>query len=216
MRGLLLEGINGAGKTSVYKRAINKIASDTPDALVAVSQQYTQRLVDAQQRPPAASDVLSMYDPLLSYLAAQQKQFIESPFLRHPRASQIQPRFIMESTHLNCIVEFGLQMGMELLQITNKMRALGARLVLLSVPDKQIRERCVESTRKWRSPGWMEYQKRIAQSDDELEVVFRDRQRLLSAAARKAGLPMVEICTSAQNWDEIADECHHFAFKKAS
>ncbi|MBN3865708.1 hypothetical protein HCU66_26310 [Pseudomonas frederiksbergensis] len=207
MKGILLEGICGAGKTSVFRKLMQLTCKTAPDAFISISQQYSQRMFEHIRPQISIHEVLKMYEPLLTHLKSLDSQFKGSVFVKHPRRSNIEPKFLVESTHLNCIIEFSISKNPAIDKVTCEFSQLGGTVVFLTVPEDQILERCITSTRLLRSIGWAEYLKELSDNDNDLVEIMLARQATLRSYLEENKIRYVTINTGTKSWNHIARSC---------
>jgi hypothetical protein len=208
IRGLIIEGISGAGKTTVLNRLRLMLARIPQEAHVVLTQQYTQRLVEHLGPKKRPEDVVALLSDLLLPLETWSRRFEASVFADHPRRQTVEFTYVIETFHLNNLIEGGFAFDDDFRMIDRRVAALGARMAFLWIPVEDIRERSIESTRRHRGPKWLGYQEALAPDVDALTELYRRRQDRLLAMAKEGRVPIQIIDTRDIDWDRIAEDVY--------
>lgn len=200
MRGVIIEGVTGSGKSATYERL--KRGFDQDSGLL-LSQVFTQRLLEHLPRR-SASDVLMLCDNYVSFLESIQALYESSVFVTHPRKESLRFSFIFESFHMNHILEFGLGDKQIFGPLEKRLRNIGTTVVMLKIPEDRILERSIRRTRQSRSARWLQYQMAFGMTDDELATRYKLQQRELEQWVVDSRLPHVVVDTSEEDWEQIA------------
>lgn len=208
MRGSLLAGVWGAGKTTVYQRCVGRLITDGCQSLIALPQAAT--LTTHTYTSGTASDHLagirSWLDNLTSFLEDLDRRFQASTLPSHRCAPTWTPTCILEGFSFDIPV-YGLPIGRHsLLGIEHQLAAIGLHLVVLRVPNHRIRQQCIESTRAQRGPRWSAYIDGFGPDDRaRTEYVERAQDRLMHWADTSP-MPSHVIDVNANDWNDYANE----------
>lgn len=208
MRGCVLAGVWGAGKTSVYERVVARLIASGCQSLIAMPQAAT--LTTHTYAPGGTTDhaagILSWLSNLTAFLEDSDRRFQNSGLPSHRFAHAWTPTCVMEGLGFDLPI-YDLPVSRhEVLEIEHRLASVGLRLVVLHVPSHRIRERCIESTRLNRSPRWTRYVNGFG-SDDRAraEHIGRAQDRLMHWA-RTSPLPLHVISVDSGGWDDHASE----------
>jgi hypothetical protein len=206
MRGCVLIGVWGAGKTSVYRRTIARLVDQGCQSLIAMPQAATLTTHTYAPGSPHehATAILSWLDSLTGFLEELDHRFQSSTLPGHRSAPEWTPTCVLEGLGFDAPV-YGLPLARHtLLGIEHRLTALDLHLIVLRVPARRVRVQCVESTRAQRGPKWATYLERFGPDDDtRAEYIQRGQDRLLRWA-HTSPLPLHVIDTDTGDWDAYA------------
>ncbi len=206
MRGCVLAGVWGAGKTAVYQRCAAELIASGCESLIALPQAAT--LTTHTYTTGSSADhmagVRSWLENLTAFLEDTDRRFQASTLPSHRFAPAWAPTCLLEGLGFDVPV-YGLPLDRRsLLGIEHRLAALGLHLVVLRVPTDRIRQQCIESTRAHRSPRWAAYVDGFGPDDrTRAQYVQRAQDRLLYWA-RTSPIPSQVIDVGGQGWDDPA------------
>ncbi|MCR3721173.1 hypothetical protein LY15_003160 [Prauserella flava] len=203
MRGCVLAGVWGAGKTSVYQRTLGRLAAAGCESLIAMPQAAT--ITTHTYTPGAphehAAHILSWLDHLTAFLEETNRRFQASTLPKHRFASAWTPTCLLEGLGFDAPM-YGLPFSRDALtSVEQRLAVLGVHLVLLRVPDDRIRAQCVESTRHYRGPKWARYLEGFGATDAGRAEHVRQVQAELTRWVQTSPLPLHVLDTTTQDWD---------------
>ncbi|GAA4899243.1 hypothetical protein GCM10023405_19010 [Streptomonospora salina] len=206
MRGCVLAGVWGAGKTSVYHRALARLVASGCESLIAMPQAAT--LTTHTYSPGAphehADRILTWLDHVTAFLEESDRRFRASTLPQHRFAHTWAPTCVLEGIGFDMHV-YGLPTSRYALEdIEKRLSDLGVHLVLLWVPEDRVAAQCVDSTRIHRGPKWSRYLNGFGATDAERADHIRGVQAELLRRAQESRLPLHVIDTGAQDWDSYA------------
>jgi hypothetical protein len=214
MQGLLIEGISGAGKTTVLTGLRSRLPSLTQEAHLLFTEQYTQRLVtSATEKTGLYESVIKLLCHYVTFLEGLKRRYDVSIFSSHPRRVSIDVAFLFERFHLGQYILQGFEPDDAFSGLDDRLAVLGAKLVVLTIPENLIFERCVVSTQRFRGSGWKDYQAAWKLDNDGIVARYIDEQFNLLRLARMSAIPLQVIDTADQDWGRIQSEV--FAFWQA-
>ncbi len=210
MRGAVLAGIWGAGKTSTYRRTLTALASQC-DHLIALPQAATVTTATYTSGTPAqhTDTIYAIAENLTTYLTSIETHWQASSLPQHRCAARWTPTVLLEAGHLDLpVYRHELEpASRERAAVTEQRLAdLGIHLVLLNVPEQCVRAQCVESTRASRSSRWDNYLRRFGEDDEQTATAFIARQRELTEWVNTSPMPHTVIDTSDRAWGSYAAE----------
>ncbi len=206
MRGCVLAGVWGAGKTSVYHRTLGHLVAAGCESLIAMPQAATITTHTYTPGEPHehAAHILSWLDRLTAFLEETNHRFQASTLPQHRFAPAWTPTCLLEGLGFDAPM-YGLPISRNALtSVEQRLTGLGVRLVLLRVPDDHIQAQCVESTRHHRGSKWARYLEGIGSTDAGRAEHIRQVQAELIRWAQISPLPLQVIDTTSQDWDAYA------------
>lgn len=208
MRGCVLAGVWGAGKTSVYQRTLERLAEAGYASLIAMPQAATITTHTYTSGTPHehATHIMSWLDQLTSFLEDTHRRFHASTLPEHRFASTWRPTCLLEGLGFDAPL-YGLPITRDsLIRDEHRLAALGVHVVLLRVPEDRIRTQCVESTRDHRGSKWARYLDRFGPTDASRAECIRQVQAELIRWVQTSPLPLQVLDTTTQDWDAYADQ----------
>jgi hypothetical protein len=198
IRGVVIEGLSTAGKTSVFS-AIKQLHSRTPDAertMVAISEHYSQVLHSyrGELRSMSKAEHIHLLNGHVHYLE-HQYGWIDS--LGHSKRTN-GLFFMLERFHLNHRAAFENDSEME--RMEERLLRLNAKCVLVTLSPNAVESRYIES----RGEEWRTYVMNGHASKSEACAKFLANQEKLRACAAQSRIPTLEINTDEADWDAYA------------
>ena len=206
MRGCVLAGVWGAGKTSVYQRTVARLVKDECESLIAMPQAatITTHTYTPGQPHEHATKILSWLDALTAFLEEIDRRFQASSLPRHRFAATWTPTCVLEGLGFDAPI-YGLPLDRDALrEIEQRLGVLAVHLVVLHVPDHCIRAQCVELTRLQRGMKWARYLEGFGDTDAARADHIKRAQDKLMCWAQTSPLPLRVIDTANQDWDAYA------------
>jgi thymidylate kinase len=198
MRGLILEGIVGSGKSSVL-RSLKKQLTEQDGSSMVLSEHITERPME-----PLRSANLEKSLSHLGQLVCLIKQIndIEQSVQKYPYPSV---QFILERFHFShCLDIAGFEKFDAFVEIDRQMESLGSKLVVLTLHEKLILDRSIVSTKKTRTEAWAKYLAQIADSDEGAAGYYKKQQDDFVSLCEKSEIPSMVVDTSNRDWDEVS------------
>ncbi|WP_199616420.1 hypothetical protein [Paenibacillus alkalitolerans] len=198
IRGVIIEGLSTAGKTSVFS-AIKRIHSQTHNVertIIAISEHYSQVLhsYHGVLRPMDKDEHIQLLNRHVDYLE-QQYNWIDS--LGHTKSSN-GLFYLLERFHVNHRAAFKDSTEIEMLE--KRLSKLNAHCVLLTLSQDAVEPRFIES----RSEAWKSYVMENHSTVTEACQKFLDDQEKLRMCAKQSLIPTLEINTDEADWDSYA------------
>ena len=202
--GVIFEGVSGAGKSTLFRRLARNEMVLASDGGLYLSQCYTLRTCDPSKPGQLANS-------LLSTLEQFRDDYLASEFPRRPdeRGSFA---FVLESFHYYLAFDYVEEARQAdfIRYFDDRLLAVGAKLVLLTVQPAAIIENCVRSTIRSRGSRWATFLERYGKTDEALALHFIRRQARLEEMAKLSHLPVLRIDTTRGDWDEAMKEILEF------
>jgi hypothetical protein len=200
IRGVIIEGMSTAGKTSVFS-AIKRLHSQTRNdekTIIAISEHYSQVLYSYKGvlRAMDKDEHIRLLNGHVDYLE-QQYNWINS--LGHTKPSN-GVFFLLERFHVNHRAAFINFPEIEMLE--KRLSRLNAHCVLLTLSQKAVEPRFIES----RSEAWKSYVMKSHSTVTEACQKFLEDQENLRICAKQSQIPTLEINTDEADWDSYAKQ----------
>ncbi len=198
IRGVIIEGLSTAGKTSVFTaiRNIHSRRSDAERTVIAISEHYSQVLhsYHGELRSMNKDEHIQLLNGHVQYLE-QQCNWIES--LGHSKRSN-GIFYLLERFHLNHRAAF--ENDAEIERMEERLLMLNPRCVLLTLSPHAVESRYIES----RGEAWKSYAMNGHASIADACESFLATQERMRACARKSLIPTIEINTDDGDWGAYA------------
>lgn len=206
MRGCILAGVWGAGKTSVFQRVVGLLQHAGVQSLIAMPQAAT--ITTHTYRPGAphqhAREIRSWLETLTTFLEDVDQRFHVSTLPDHRFAPQWMPTCVLEGLSFDLpLYELPVHRD-DFLATERRLAAIGVHLVVLHVSD--VLAQCVKSTRAHRGPKWSRYLELFGQTDKERAHRIEQLQQILLQWAESSPLPLHVLDTARQDWDSYAQQ----------
>ncbi|UKS29986.1 hypothetical protein LOZ80_14030 [Paenibacillus sp. HWE-109] len=198
IRGVIVEGMSTAGKTSVFK-ALKKLHNQLDNGvrtLLTISEHYSQVLHSNHGvlETMKKEEHIQLLRRHVDYLE-QQSNWIDS--LGQMKSSH-GIFFVLERFHVNHRAAF--QDSLEISQLENQLLKLNARCLLLTLSKEAVGPRFIKS----RGVAWESYVLENHASESEACQKFLEEQEKLRMVAKQSLIPTLEINTDAADWESYA------------
>jgi len=198
IRGVIIEGLSTAGKTSVFS-AIKRLHSQIHNGektIIAISERYSQVLHSYKGvlRTMDKDEHIQLLNRHVDYLE-QQFEWFES--LGHTKPSN-GIFYLLERFSINHRAAFINSAKIEMLE--KRLSRLNAPCVLLTLSQEAVEPRFIES----RGEAWKSYVMENHPTVTEACQKFLDDQEKLRMCAKQSLIPTLEINTDEADWDSYA------------
>lgn len=206
MRGCVLTGVWGAGKTTVYQRVVERLVADGCQALIAFPQAAT---ITTHTYAPGddhehATGMRSWLDRLAGFLEDVDGRWAASTLAGHRFAPQWHPTCLLEGLGFDIPVYDLPVARSSLLCVERRLAALGLSLVLLRIPSDRILDVCLNDTRQHRSPKWTHFVEGFGADDAARAQHIDTVQNRLLEWVDTSPIPLHVIDSADQDWDQLA------------
>ncbi|SFB64755.1 hypothetical protein SAMN05216266_1477 [Amycolatopsis marina] len=206
MRGCVLTGVWGAGKTSIYQRLAAQLIAQGCQSLITLPQAATLTTHTYAPGTPAkhAATIHSWLNNLTEFLEDLDHRFTSSSLPHHRFAGAWTPTCLLEGLGFDVPVYRLPLPRQSLIGIEHRLAAIRLRLVMLRVPTQQIFVRCIESTRVHRGPKWAAYVDSFGLNDAARTRYVEHAQDRLLRWAKTSPLPLHVLEVDTDDWDDHA------------
>mgnify|MGYP001100720156 CR=1 FL=1 len=209
-QGIILEGISGTGKTSVFEALIKheKVQSIPAKSKLILSEHHTQRILELEEQQGILTP--EHHTELLDQLVAFIEQLNHRTTHRGWHSDHLQEQdlfFLLERFHLTHVFRFPYMNWSQVVVIDHRLESLGAVLCLLTVNAETLEKRLFSR----RNECWLNYLKQYGNSPSEIVDTLITRQKVAQELTALSSLPALVIDTSDNTIDQvthlIATEC---------
>jgi len=116
---------------------------------------------------------------------------------------------LFENSFYNVCLEYNLD-PINISKIETLLRQHQCKQVVLNLPENEIYNRSIITTRIHRKPSWSIYLDGFNMNDECLTTMFKDKQKKLLNLASHSPCPTLTINTSEMNWDLFAEKINKF------
>ncbi len=204
MPGVVIAGISGSGKTHLHRAVTEAVTASGRELVMTFPQAMTttahQHL--AVDRANQAFKILHWCEDVISFAERVHAQAVDGGLLleRENYPFNWTPMLLLEGFVFD-IPLHDLEIARhQVRDFEERLARLGVLLVVLEVPESQILEQCVRSTRRHRGQGWEEHLERLGSNDQLRAEHFSKQQQQLRQWASGSPLPSVRISTGEQDW----------------
>jgi hypothetical protein len=208
MRGCVLAGVWGTGKSEIYRRVLTTLTSRGCDHLLALPQAAS--VTTCTYRPGTPQDhaaaLLSWLQTLTDYLQEVDTRFRTSSLPRHRFAEYWAPTLLAEGLGFDVPV-YDLPVARDqLATVEDRLAMIGVALVVLYVPPPLVQQQSVVETRHHRGPRWARYLATFGADDASIAARIASRQDELLRWARTTPMPTHVISTQRRQWQTYAEQ----------
>ena len=203
-KGIILEGISGTGKTSVFEALANhkKMQSIPAKSRLILSEHHTQRILELEEQkgiltPPHHIELL---DQLVAFMEHLDHRTTHRGW--HSEYVQEQDLFFLfERFHLTHVFRFPYMHWSQVVDIDHRLKPLGAVLCLLTVNGEILENRLFSR----RHECWLNYLKQYGDSPSQIVETLMKRQKMAQELAVLSTLPTLVIDTSDNTIDQVTE-----------
>lgn len=199
MRRLIIEGITGAGKSTMYKKLVDELGVSFGNNLLALDEYLTWRIFEKQQNIEKFSK--ETFDSIINFVSWVTTEYCNAELQNTSKGQDEELCCLIEGFHWNAYVR-GVLSKEDFYEIENRLHKMGFEIIFLTLSDDKIRERSVNETRKYRTIGWSKYLETLGNSDDEISLKFKERQDKFYQVYEQSPLDKIQIRTDEKKWNE--------------
>lgn len=204
MRGLLIDGIYGSGKSSIREALQRRKSLISSESTLFLSETFTQRLAE-YDIGHNGSNILKSMGAILSVLEKISFMYNSSKISQDPRREMFSLFYFLESLHFNACARH--QLSFDLFQeVDNRLASMKCKAVFIDIPEDQLLEQTVLSTKKYRHKEWGTYlDARYGENDiDKLEKISI-LQKQMKKAFMQSSMDKLVVSSKGCNWEEISE-----------
>lgn len=203
-QGIILEGISGTGKTSVFDVLVkhNKMQSIPAKSRLILSEHHTQRILELEEQQGILTP--RHHTELLDQLITFMESLNNRTTRRGWNSDHVQEQdlfFLFERFHLTHVFRFPYMDWSHVADIDRRLKPLGTVLCLLTVNAETLEKRLFSR----RHECWLNYLKQYGNSPTEIVNTLLNRQKMARELAALSSLPTLVIDTSDNTIDQVTD-----------
>lgn len=203
MKRLIIEGITGSGKSTVYKKLLDKFKADSGSNLLFLNEYITWRTFEKEKDIKTCCE--ETFETISGFMQWLTSIYINADLQNTSRGRDEQLCCLMEGFHWNAYARNVLPEA-AFYDIETKLNQLDFSVVFLVLSDSQITSRSVIETRQFRTSGWSKYLRTLGNSDDEIARIFKERQDRYHDIYSRSSLNTILINTDEKRWDDYVEQ----------
>ncbi len=192
-RGLLLEGIPGSGKSTIFAalRSARRVAARDEPSRFFLSEHLTQRVLERAHRSGSLNpaDHREHLGRLVGDIRAHRDALADRGFAGGGKTGIL---YAMERFHLTHAIYYPHLSWDHVEGIDRDLGELGCRLCLLTADAADLRRRLLRP--RW--PGWLAYIQGYGSNPGEIVAHYRSQQEEYIALLERSCLPHLIVDTS--------------------
>ncbi|MFC1601889.1 hypothetical protein ACFL34_06015 [Candidatus Sumerlaeota bacterium] len=207
--GLIIEGICGTGKTTLFHALLQCIRFVQKSFLstIALSEHQTQRVLEHKEREQglAPADNIALLDQHVTYWESIHTRLEQMPW-RQDNRTNMRMLYILERFHFTHVYHYRHMNWRDVQGIDARLAQLNCKLCLLTMSDTMMEQRIITS----RDAGWRDYLKQYGETNDEIIEHYIAQQELLRRLCEQSQLDTLIIDTSESSIDTILPQVLDF------
>jgi thymidylate kinase len=207
--GLILEGICGTGKTTLFRSLIQsqRFIQKSFLSSIILSEHQTQRVLERKEREEGLvrSDNISLLDQHVTYLEIVRDRLEQMQWCTNNRTNMRIP-FILERFHFTHVHHYDHISWEDVQGIDSRLAKLNCKLCLLTVDDSMLRHRIITS----RNTEWRDYLSRYGETDNLIIAYYSKQQSTLHALCDQSALETLVVDTTESSVEETLDQVLDF------
>ena len=192
MKILMLTGITGAGKSTLFRHMTQKVIDLGFSSEMFFSAYHCQNFF---KETNFNSEILYMF----------YKSIFDFESIEYSKTIGV----LFENSFYNVCLEYNLD-SISISKIETLLEKHQCKQVLLKLPEDEIYNRSILSTRIHRKPNWRVYLDGFNMTDEQLTTMFTEKQEKLLNLANHSPCATLTINTSEMSWDLYIDEINKF------
>lgn len=206
---LILEGICGAGKTTIFRSLLQseRFVQKSFLSSIVLSEHQTQRVLERKERETGLTpdDNVGLLDQHVSYLEAVQHRLNQMEWCRNNRTNMRVP-CVLERFHFTHVYHYPHMTWEHVQPIDHRLAELNCKVCLLTIPDELLRERIITN----RDSGWREYLSRYGKTDEEILRYYAAQQQRLRGLCETSELETLVLDASGMRVDDTVNRVLDF------
>jgi len=203
-QGLILEGISGTGKTSVFEALAThtKMKLIPAKSRLVLSEHHTQRILELEEKKGLLTPQhhLALMDHLVTFVEILNNRTCH----RGWDSDHVQEHdlfYLFERFHLTHVFRFAHMSWPQVASIDDRLNALGAMLCLLTVNAENLEKRLFSRKNKC----WLNYLKQYGNTPAEVVETLMLRQELALKLTERSSLPVLIVDTSDNSIEQVTE-----------
>ncbi len=207
-QGLILEGISGTGKTSVFEAlATHRSMQLVPaKSRLLLSEHHTQRILELEEQKGLLTPQhhLELMNQLVTFVEILSNRTSHRGWYSD-RVQEQDLFYLFERFHLTHVFRFAHMNWSQVANIDHRLSTLGAVICLLTVNAENLEKRLFSRKHEC----WLNYLKQYGNTPAEIVDTLMRRQQLALELAKRSSLPTLVIDTSDNSIDQVTELIAH-------
>jgi len=207
--GLILEGVCGTGKSTVFRalQQSERFSRRSFLSAIVLSEHQTQRVLERKEREVglAVADNVGLLDQHVSYLEAVRDRLDQMEWCQNNRTNMRVP-YILERFHFTHVYHYPHMTWEHVQPIDHRLSELNCKLCLLTISDALLQERIIDN----RNAAWREYLSRYGQTDEEILQHYATQQQVLRDLCKRSEIDSLILDTSLIGVDDAVNQAMDF------
>jgi deoxyadenosine/deoxycytidine kinase len=192
MKILMLTGITGAGKSTLFSNLSKKVGDLAFSSEMFFSAYHCQNFF--KETKFNSESLYAFYKSVFDFESIEYSKAIGALF---------------ENSFYNVCLEYNIN-SVDVSKIETLLQKHQCKQVVLMLPENKIYNRSIVTTRIHRKPAWSVYLDGFNMSDECLTTMFKEKQEKLLNLTHHSPCPTLTINTSEMNWDLYTEEIIKF------
>jgi thymidylate kinase len=207
--GLILEGICGTGKTTIFHSLLQseRFVHKSFLSSIVLSEHQTQRVLEQKEREEGLllSDNVSLLNEHVTYLESLNNRLDQMSWCQNNRTNMRLP-YVFERFHFTHVYHYDHVCWEDVQEIDSRLANLNCKLCLFTMDDSFLKHRIIES----RDSDWRDYLKRYGETDEEILEYYAVQQEMLSGLCEKSKLDTLIVDTTDTSVQDTLDQVFDF------
>ena len=207
--GLILDGICGTGKTTLFRSLLQseRFVQRSFLSAIVLSEHQTQRVLERKERETGLTpnDNIELLDQHIFYLEAVQNRLNQMEWCQNNRTNMRVP-YLLERFHFTHVYHYPHMTWEHVELIDRRLAGLNCKLCLLTIPEGLLRKRIITN----RDSGWQEYLSRYGETDEEILRYYATQQQRLRGLCERSELEILVLDTSNMKVEDAVNQVLNF------
>ena len=204
VRGLILEGVCGTGKSTVLRALLcaeRYLLRDSLSCLV-LSEHQTQRVLERKEREMGLvpADNIALLETHVGYLEGLHQRLSDMPWCAAGRTN-MRLTYVLERFHLTHVCHYPHIDWGHVEETDRRLAQLDGKLCLLTADEATLEQRVITG----RGEEWRRFLERHGQTPAEIVAHYAAQQDMLRELCARSALETQVVDTSASTIEDTRD-----------
>ncbi|MBM7689105.1 hypothetical protein BCR24_14680 [Enterococcus ureilyticus] len=193
MKIMMLSGITGSGKSTLFKKMMMNCEKLNFSSVFFLSAYHSQNACKDLEK-----SLKEFYETIEEFLATLERM-----------EGKKEIGLLLENSMSNSFIENETTKELEE-RVLDRLNNYDTKQVFLQLEEDSIEKRSVLLTKKYRTPAWSAYLDSFHLNTQELTQMFKEKQIKLKQAHAKNDLEGFILNTTAMEWQDYVDKMIDF------